>query len=171
MVNFLFMIRRPPRSTRFPYTTLFRSEKPAHEILEKLQWRGPLELEFIRSRATGRLYLFEINCRFPSWIMLSAFAGCNLPVALLREILEPGRRRPRAPEAGVSYIRHVHDFTVSMDDINRLERHGWANGSKAGARRSGGVVGGASGVGASSITRRSNNASAAWFYLKLKKPG
>jgi len=112
-------------------------EKTAHEILEKLQWRGPLELEFIRSRANGRLYLFEINCRFPSWIMLSAFAGCNLPVALLREILEPGRRRPRAPEAGVSYIRHVHDFTVSMDDINRLERHGWANGRKAGARRSG----------------------------------
>src|SRR5690606_41690391 len=25
---FFFMIRRPPRSTLFPYTTLFRSEKP-----------------------------------------------------------------------------------------------------------------------------------------------
>jgi carbamoyl-phosphate synthase large subunit len=110
-------------------------KKTAHEILEKLQWQGPLELEFIRSRETGRLYLFEINCRFPSWIMLSALAGCNLPVVLLREILEPGQRRPRAPEAGVSYIRHIHDFTVSMDDVNRLERHGGVNGSKAGVGR------------------------------------
>src|SRR2546426_3202640 len=27
------MIRRPPRSTLFPYTTLFRSEVPAHTVL------------------------------------------------------------------------------------------------------------------------------------------
>src|SRR5260370_22720846 len=26
------MIRRPPRSTLFPYTTLFRSEKPRHDL-------------------------------------------------------------------------------------------------------------------------------------------
>src|ERR1017187_10783969 len=29
---FFLMIRRPPRSTLFPYTTLFRSEKPAYLI-------------------------------------------------------------------------------------------------------------------------------------------
>src|SRR2546429_8553490 len=28
---FFLMIRRPPRSTLFPYTTLFRSVGPAHE--------------------------------------------------------------------------------------------------------------------------------------------
>src|SRR3712207_8625048 len=26
------MIRRPPRSTLFPYTTLFRSEQPRHDV-------------------------------------------------------------------------------------------------------------------------------------------
>src|SRR2546422_7602444 len=30
------MIRRPPRSTLFPYTTLFRSAKKVQEALEKL---------------------------------------------------------------------------------------------------------------------------------------
>src|SRR2546430_11137335 len=30
------MIRRPPRSTLFPYTTLFRSEKTPITLLEKL---------------------------------------------------------------------------------------------------------------------------------------
>src|SRR3712207_9591258 len=28
------MIRRPPRSTLFPYTTLFRSKKPGKDVLE-----------------------------------------------------------------------------------------------------------------------------------------
>src|SRR2546430_9547573 len=28
------MIRRPPRSTLFPYTTLFRSEQPWHPVLD-----------------------------------------------------------------------------------------------------------------------------------------
>src|SRR5438874_4003168 len=29
------MIRRPPRSTLFPYTTLFRSEEPEDEVLAR----------------------------------------------------------------------------------------------------------------------------------------
>src|SRR5438132_12809002 len=34
-VFFFFMIRRPPRSTLFPYTTLFRSGGPAIETLAR----------------------------------------------------------------------------------------------------------------------------------------
>src|SRR3712207_5484397 len=30
---FFLMIRRPPRSTLFPYTTLFRSRNPVHSVL------------------------------------------------------------------------------------------------------------------------------------------
>src|SRR2546422_3834232 len=33
---FFLMIRRPPRSTLFPYTTLFRSH-PAHPVLQLIQ--------------------------------------------------------------------------------------------------------------------------------------
>src|SRR2546430_11935615 len=37
------MIRRPPRSTLFPYTTLFRSRQPLLEIVETLgRGRGQL---------------------------------------------------------------------------------------------------------------------------------
>src|SRR5437588_4677047 len=35
------MIRRPPRSTLFPYTTLFRSHRPAVRVLDL----GPARLE------------------------------------------------------------------------------------------------------------------------------
>src|SRR5437879_13704801 len=33
---FFFMIRRPPRSTLFPYTTLFRSDRPAQIVRGKV---------------------------------------------------------------------------------------------------------------------------------------
>src|SRR3712207_9111784 len=35
------MIRRPPRSTLFPYTTLFRSPCPTSQVLRS-PWAGPL---------------------------------------------------------------------------------------------------------------------------------
>src|SRR3954467_1575155 len=34
---FFLMIRRPPRSTLFPYTTLFRSNETAYEIILRLE--------------------------------------------------------------------------------------------------------------------------------------
>src|SRR5438034_4367163 len=39
---FFFMIRRPPRSTLFPYTTLFRSKLPSesHKILSSFLFRA-----------------------------------------------------------------------------------------------------------------------------------
>src|SRR3712207_7041473 len=43
IVFFFLMIRRPPRSTLFPYTTLFRS----------LRWRMHLALTWLRERHTG----------------------------------------------------------------------------------------------------------------------
>src|SRR3712207_8615127 len=36
------MIRRPPRSTLFPYTTLFRSDQRAHDVRHRLVQRTGL---------------------------------------------------------------------------------------------------------------------------------
>src|SRR5256885_10780894 len=41
MSFFFLMIRRPPRSTLFPYPTLFRSSKSASEVVQCLRaWTG-----------------------------------------------------------------------------------------------------------------------------------
>src|SRR5437588_1702959 len=40
------MIRRPPRSTLFPYTTLFRSRQPSPERRESCQPHGPVVHDF-----------------------------------------------------------------------------------------------------------------------------
>src|SRR5687767_15760135 len=47
------MIRRPPRSTLFPYTTLFRSAHTADEATDALE-RSPEELAAIGRRARSR---------------------------------------------------------------------------------------------------------------------
>src|SRR2546421_879820 len=44
------MIRRPPRSTLFPYTTLFRSEDPAVAVLRDV----PLERQLEVAELLGR---------------------------------------------------------------------------------------------------------------------
>jgi len=48
------MIRRPPRSTLFPYTTLFRSEEDKETICRDLGLT-PLQFDKILHRARGRL--------------------------------------------------------------------------------------------------------------------
>src|SRR5260221_8957716 len=50
------MIRRPPRSTLFPYTTLFRSEAIAQEVLSIADFAKPSadRLELLRARFPKR---------------------------------------------------------------------------------------------------------------------
>src|SRR5256886_14560900 len=42
LLFFFLMIRRPPRSTLFPYTTLFRSSMDAGNLLKPMLARGEL---------------------------------------------------------------------------------------------------------------------------------
>src|SRR3712207_7121825 len=51
---FFLMIRRPPRSTLFPYTTLFRSGHPGY---------GGLPVPYKRCNATGRALLSRRRAR------------------------------------------------------------------------------------------------------------
>ena len=98
----------------------------ALRALSRLHWRGPLELEFVRSANGGQYYLIEINCRFPAWIVLTEFARCNLPVKLLREILAPGGRSQSRLRVGAMYARDVQEMGVPISSIRELRRSGSA---------------------------------------------
>src|SRR5256885_2857032 len=75
------MIRRPPRSTLFPYTTLFRSNSrvPADNV--RLPWprgrkkRAKMLLDFVRERGTVRSEEHTSELQSP----------CNLVCRLLLE--------------------------------------------------------------------------------------
>src|SRR5688572_32641628 len=49
------MIRRPPRSTLFPYTTLFRSQPDLHQVAEQPAVRHDAVLARQRAGHEGRL--------------------------------------------------------------------------------------------------------------------
>src|SRR5205085_12651253 len=61
---FFLMIRRPPRSTLFPYTTLFRSEGmlPPEKLTPVLHYDGtPITARFIHREIAQRLSAFNVS--------------------------------------------------------------------------------------------------------------
>src|SRR6266849_9847332 len=81
LVFFFLMIRRPPRSTLFPYTTLFRSPEPSPNAAD---WRPP-EIAWARLR----LATDDAAPAPPVRPRISAPRGCprwstRIPVARLR---------------------------------------------------------------------------------------
>lgn len=134
-------------------------EREASRILELLDWCGPVELEFIKSASSGRFLLVEINCRFPSWILLSHWAGCNLPVAMVQEMLSPGTHRCGAPHPGTAYVRDVNEFSVPLARVEHLRRHrsqaemGPGAGHGANIKRNAGLRIGITGVSAFNVVQ------------------
>src|SRR5438552_14716435 len=58
LLFFILMIRRPPRSTLFPYTTLFRSPVPSSAVLRKR--RRPVRIAtYQRGREVGLAFVVE----------------------------------------------------------------------------------------------------------------
>src|SRR3712207_3569416 len=55
------MIRRPPRSTLFPYTTLFRSGESCLTVPERASWVGTMLLRVAPSRTVLLVGLDETN--------------------------------------------------------------------------------------------------------------
>src|SRR2546427_11412474 len=124
---FFLMIRRPPRSTLFPYTTLFRSLEPGGtrpprgEIAAVLLQNRPADLFAIdlreAARNLGALQLLERDVRVAQdrqrglLVLVVAFdepedtdAVVQLPVPP-RLVLFPERERPRGHQIGRASCR------------------------------------------------------------------
>jgi carbamoyl-phosphate synthase large subunit len=56
----------------------------ASRVVAALGWRGGCEVEMLRRSRDGKLFLIEVNPRFPAWVYLATAAGVNLPLALVR---------------------------------------------------------------------------------------
>src|SRR2546427_3554766 len=56
------MIRRPPRSTLFPYTTLFRSQRASGEVARVLQVKNVTNRSLMESGAGISRKYFRMEC-------------------------------------------------------------------------------------------------------------
>lgn len=93
-------------------------------ILQHLKWNGGCELEYIVENKTDRVYLIEINPRFPAWIYLGKAAGLNLPGLALRHALGESIQIKNDYQAGVVFVRHSWDEIIPMQDIGALSATG-----------------------------------------------
>jgi predicted ATP-grasp superfamily ATP-dependent carboligase len=88
-------------------------EKPSHDLLAAVKFRGISEIEYKRDRRTGKLYLIEINPRHWDQHGLGTQVGVNLSEALYRDAT---LQAPRAMQQGAErclwiaeaeYARHL----------------------------------------------------------------
>ncbi len=87
----------------------------ARRVARAFQWVGPMEIEWIREASSGRMYLIEINGRFPAWIHLALGCGMNLPAALLDLIAGQSVQAFPAPPAGRITMRTTSSRVTSLD--------------------------------------------------------
>lgn len=91
----------------------------ASRLVKGLNWSGPLEVEVMKGH-DGKIYLIEINPRFPAWIYLSHASGRNLPVALLRTLA--GETDLKLPEAkpGTFFIRYAQELILELPEFESM---------------------------------------------------
>jgi carbamoyl-phosphate synthase large subunit len=107
-----------------------RLEAIAASIANRLQWRGPFELEFIHDEDEDRFRVIEMNPRFPTWADFPSALGANFP-AMLFELATTGRVRPMTPVApGRFFVRHQIELVGSMDDLADLATVGVRQGRR-----------------------------------------
>src|SRR3712207_7613329 len=101
------MIRRPPRSTLFPYTTLFRSREPVP---------GPGQTPITRAQLLAGSYLLRITRpdRAPVILPLLLTRGSREQVRL---VLDRKSTRLNSSHANISYavfcLKKKHDHTLT----------------------------------------------------------
>src|SRR2546430_1709757 len=100
---FFLMIRRPPRSTLFPYTTLFRSVQRAVRWLERRQNRDGGWGETCESYDDPEFAgVGESTPSQTAWALLGLFAA--------------GRTSGRTVERGIEYLLRTQRSDGSWDD-------------------------------------------------------
>lgn len=95
----------------------------ANSFISATNWRGGCELEVIRD-ADDRLYIIEINPRFPAWIYLTAAAGQNQPAALVRMAMGEEVIPYTDYTAGKIFIRYSWDHIVDISEFQQISAFG-----------------------------------------------
>lgn len=96
----------------------------AKNILEKLRWVGPIEMEFIKNNKDKNYYLIEINPRFPSWVYLATKAGQNLPYLTLQYALNKKTKKTDNYKTGLTFVRHAVDLVCPISYLESLTTKG-----------------------------------------------
>ncbi len=105
----------------------------ARDVLEVLDWQGPLELVAVRAAGSKDLWLCDLRGHLPTWSMLCHWAGTNLAVLLLGHILEIHDRTgtQTLARAGTMYVRGIAETAIPIEDLRDYRRRRGVKGRPA----------------------------------------
>ena len=89
-----------------------------------MKWRGPYELECIYDAEAARLYLIEINPRFPAWSYFATGVGVNLPARMLRHATGSPLEPATAYDAGRFFMRYTYEMVTDMQQFQNVVLRG-----------------------------------------------
>lgn len=95
----------------------------AEKINKVLLWKGGFEIELKRTE-DGKIYLLEINPRFPAWIYTTAAAGQNLPVAMVKLAMDMKQDPFTSYETGKMFIRYSWDHITDISEFQKISTLG-----------------------------------------------
>ena len=98
--------------------------KLAHDIIKKTEWPGGMEIELIKEQKTNKLYLLEINPRFPAWIYLAIGCGQNHPDMLIDFLIKGETKKIKNYDSGKMFIRYAYDLVCDLDKYEQISIHG-----------------------------------------------
>ena len=77
-------------------------------------WRGPFERECSYNRDDERLFLIEINPRFPAWSYFATGVGINLPSRMVRHATGRTTETSSDYDAGKFFMRYTYEMVTDM---------------------------------------------------------
>ena len=89
------------------------------KFIELSGFTGGFELEF-RMTDQEKLYLLEINPRFPAWIYLATAAGVNLPYRYVSNLLENKSEFDSGYEVGKLLVRYTGEMIRDISDFKQI---------------------------------------------------
>ncbi|MDQ7055326.1 MAG: carboxylate--amine ligase [Persephonella sp.] len=96
----------------------------SQKFIEKYSWKGAFELECIVDTKESRVYLIEINPRFPAWSYFSTGVGVNIAANIIRKSFGMPVKNYTDYPAGKLYVRFTDDLVTDMERFQKIITRG-----------------------------------------------
>ncbi|NPA13165.1 MAG: ATP-grasp domain-containing protein [Aquificae bacterium] len=92
----------------------------ARNFIEKYNWRGAFELECIVDLKEDKVYLIEINPRFPAWSYFATGVGVNIAANIIRKAFGLPVVDYKDYPAGKLYVRYTDDMVTDLERFQKI---------------------------------------------------
>ncbi|WP_457644525.1 ATP-grasp domain-containing protein [Persephonella sp.] len=96
----------------------------AEKFIERYGWRGAFELECIVDIKSDKVYLIEINPRFPAWSYFATGVGVNIHANIIRKAFGLPVVEYSDYPAGKLYVRYTDDLVTDMERFQKIITRG-----------------------------------------------